>query len=239
VKAGITPGVEAMIDGWDIMRLFEHLLEMTAGPTLHDQLLSLDASWNNSAVADAFDLLKEWGDKWLEKGFAGVDPDDATTLFTASKAAQSLQGPWEVSVLQQNKADLDDFSIFVPPIQSGGKPRLAGFAQGFQVGSHLKGESLDALGGFFNWMIQPANTRKYFWNGGTATVDGVPAGVPLATLAAHIQSTHDAYLIQDEALGTSLANSYFSIQSNVCNGSTSPKAAASAMQAAVAKRSKA
>jgi raffinose/stachyose/melibiose transport system substrate-binding protein len=235
VKAGITPGVEAMIDGWDIMRLFEHLLEMTAGPALHDHLLSLEASWNNRAVAEAFDLLKEWGDKWLEKGYAGVNPDDANIIFTSAKGAQSFQGPWEVNNLISAKANLDDYSIFVPPIQDGSKPRLAGFANGYQIGSHVRGEALDALGAFFNWVVQPANSRTYFYDGSSATVDGVPTAQPLAVLAAEIQNTHEAYLIQDEALGTGLANSYFSIQSNVCNGSMSPAAAASAMQAAVQK----
>jgi raffinose/stachyose/melibiose transport system substrate-binding protein len=237
-KSGTYPAIEAMIDGWDIMRLFEHLLEMTAGPALHDKLLTLDESWDNPAVANAFDLLKEWGDKWLEKGYAGVNPNDANVLFTGGKGAQSFQGPWEVANLQAASANLDDFSMFVPPIDTTAKPRLGGFAQGYQIGSHVKGAALDALGGFFNWVVQPANSRKYFYDGGTATVGGVPTGQPLATLAAQIQSTHDAYLIQDEALGTALANSYFSIQSNVCNGSTSPKAAATAMQAAVAKRGK-
>src|SRR5690606_20650443 len=46
VAAGITPAGLGGKYGWHIMRLFEYLLEHTAGPELHDQLLTGAASWD-------------------------------------------------------------------------------------------------------------------------------------------------------------------------------------------------
>lgn len=224
LKAGYIPAAEAVIDGWDIMRLFEQLLEMTAGPTLHDHLLNRQASWNNSAVVDAFSLLQEWGNKWVEKGALGTNPNDTQLLFTSGKAAQSIQGPWYVSNL--NPGTDADYDIFVPPSEHGPASRIGGFAQGYLVSSHVKGAKFDSLGAFFDWFIQPKQSRKYFYDGGTATVDGVPTNSALAVKALHISETTGGYLIQDEALGQSLINSYYTVQDGVLAGSMSPKTAA-------------
>jgi raffinose/stachyose/melibiose transport system substrate-binding protein len=231
LRAGAIPAAEAVIDGWDIMRLFEQLLEMTAGPTLHDELLELRTSWDNPAVVDAFELLREWGDKWIEKGALGSNPDDTGLLFTSGKAAQSIQGNWEVSSL--TPAQYKDYDMFVPPKQDGGPARLGGFAQGYAVSSHVTGDALDALGAFFNWFIQPAQAHKYLYDGYTATRDGIPAGNELALKAEAITAQNKVYLIMDEALGTELANGYFVQQQGVLAGSVTPAAAAAKMQAAV------
>jgi len=236
LKIGVIPAAEAVIDGWDIMRLFEQLLEVTAGPSLHDELLELKVSWNNPAVVDAFELLKEWGNKWVEKGALGSNPTDTGLLFTAGKAAQSVQGNWEVGNL--TPAQYKDFDMFVPPKQSGGPARLAGFAQGYAISSHVTGEALDALGAFFNWFIQPAQANKYFYDGQTATLNGVPAGNELALKAEAITARSGVYLVMDEALGTELADDYFVQQQGVLAGSTTPAAAAVKMQDAIGKQTK-
>lgn len=236
LKAGITPCSEAALDGWDVMRLFEHLLEVTAGPKLHDQLSALEVSWNNPAVVDAFALLKKWSDQgWLEKGWLGTDPTDSQDLFNAGKVAQQMQGNWEVSTLTSGGSDLSKYDLFAPP-GANGPARLSGFAEQFMVTKQVTGPKLDALGAFFNWFIQPAVTQKYLYNGETATINGVPKGTsPAAVLAqkAASMAKYGGYLIQDEALGTALASSYFSLQASVGAGSMTPKEAAVKMAAAV------
>lgn len=236
LKAGYIPAAEAVIDGWDIMRLFEQLLEMTAGPALHDHLLNLQTSWSDHAVVEAFTLLKEWGDKWVEKGALGTNPNDAGLLFTSGKAAQSIQGPWEQTNLTAGTES--EYDMFVPPGEHGPASRIGGFAQGYMIGAHVKGSALDALGEFFNWFVQAKQSQKYFYDGGTATIDGVPHNNALGMKALHITETTGVYLIQDEALGTSLANSYFAIQQGVLAGSVAPKAAAVKMADAIGKHKK-
>jgi raffinose/stachyose/melibiose transport system substrate-binding protein len=237
-KAGITPAVEAVIDGWDAMRLFESLLEMTAGPTLHDQLVNLTASWDNPAVVAAFNELQQWGQSgWLEKDYVGTDPTAAGLLFTSGRAAQSVQGPWEVGTLQTAGSNLDDFDMFIPVGQTG-PIRMAGFARQYQIGSQVSGARLDALGDFFNWFVQPSVSRKYFYDSGTASINGWPTSVPLANKSMQLTLSHKLYLVQDQALGFQVADVFFAQQSSVLSGSTTPKAAAKAIQAAIAKSQK-
>jgi len=233
LKAGITPAGEAAIDGWDVMRLFEHVLEVTAGPKLHDQLLTLEASWDNPAVVEAFALLKKWSDQgWLERGWLGTNPNDSSDLFVAGKVAQQFQGNWEVQTLTSGGADLAKYDLFVPPGDHG-PARLAGFAEQYMVTKHVTGSRLKALGEFFNWWIRPENSQKYFYNGETATIGGLPKGTSrLDVLArkAAAMSNYGSYLIQDEALGTALANQYFTLQAAVGGGKLAPRDAAKQMQ---------
>lgn len=232
LKAGILPMSEAVIDGWDIMRLFEHLLEMTAGPTLHDELLSQQASWNNSAVVDAFGLLNKWGKLWLEKGFLGTNPNDSGLLFTGGKCAQQLQGGWVVAQILAAGGNADDYGFFVPPGEKG-PGRMAGFAQQYMVSSKLSGPKLAALGEFFNAFVSKPIQQKYLINGSTATLGVGAPGSPL--LASYLQTTLNSqlYTIQDQALSTQLANAYFVLQAAVCSGSMTPQTAAKNMAAAV------
>jgi raffinose/stachyose/melibiose transport system substrate-binding protein len=241
LKAGITPAGEAAIDGWDVMRLYEHLLEVTAGPKLHDQLLALETSWDNPAVVEAFALLKKWSDQgWLEKGWLGTNPNDSSDLFVAGKVAQQLQGNWEPTTLSSGGADLSKYDLFPPPGDHG-PARLGGFAEQYMVTKQVSGARLSALGEFFNWWIQPAQSQKYFYNSETATLGGLPTGRSVADVLARkaaSMSKYGSYLIQDEALGTALVDQYFTLQAAVGGGKMTPKEAAKQMQSFVSNAKK-
>jgi raffinose/stachyose/melibiose transport system substrate-binding protein len=236
VKHNIAPLASGAIYGWDLMRLFEYLLETTAGPTLHDQLIRLETSWANPAVADAFALLKKWGDKgWIEKGFLGTNPNDADNLFQAGKIAMDLTGGWEEGQLKQSGADEAAYDVFVAP--TGHTPnRLSAFSEQWHISSKVSGPRLAALGEYMNWIIQPAQSLKYFYNSGTATVGGIPSGNPLSAKILSIAQTHKTFTVLDEALGQQLANAYFALQDEVCKGSLNPKSAAAQMEKAVQKQ---
>jgi raffinose/stachyose/melibiose transport system substrate-binding protein len=235
VKAGITPMSEAVIDGWDIMRLFEHLLEVTAGPKLHDQLINLQTGWNKPQVADAFGLLKKWGDQWLEKGYIGTNANDSTLLFTGGKVAQQLQGSWVTDQIKGGGGSLDDYGLFVPPGDKG-PARMAGFAQQYMVSSKLSGPKLDALGEFFNAFVSVPVQSKILNTPSTATIGGFNGtGQPL--LASYVKGTQTGklYTIQDQAFSPALSNAYFAIQAGVGKGDIAPKDAAAQMDAAITK----
>jgi len=144
-KAGIQAYTQGGIYGWDLMRLFEHLLETTAGPQLHDELIAFNTGWNKPQVVDAFGLLKKWGDNWLPKGFIGMNPNDTTLMFTSGKAAQNLEGGWIVDQIKGAGSNPDDYGFFVPPGDKG-PARMAGFVQQYLVSNKLSGDKLDALG---------------------------------------------------------------------------------------------
>ena len=77
VSSGITPLATGGKYGWHVMRLYEYLLEHTAGPELHDKLLVGEESWDRPEVVDAFTLFKKWQDqKWIPDGALGLDPAD-------------------------------------------------------------------------------------------------------------------------------------------------------------------
>src|SRR3712207_9583731 len=66
LAAGTTPLATGGKYGWHLMRLYEYLLEHTAGPELHDKLLVGDESWDRPEVVEAFTLFKKWQDqKWM------------------------------------------------------------------------------------------------------------------------------------------------------------------------------
>jgi raffinose/stachyose/melibiose transport system substrate-binding protein len=237
-KAGVQAYTQGGIYGWDVMRLFEHLLETTAGPTLHDQLLAFHTGWNKPQVVEAFALLKKWGDNWLPKGFIGMNPNDATLLFTSGKAAQNLEGGWIVDQIKGAGSNPEDYDYFVPPGDKG-PARMAGFVQQYLVSNKLSGAKLDALGQFFNAFVSPAIQQKYLINGSTATKNGVPRnGEPLLAKYMKTTLTSKLYLIQDQVMSPKLANAYFALQSDVCKGAITPKAAAAKMDAAVKKYKK-
>jgi raffinose/stachyose/melibiose transport system substrate-binding protein len=235
VKAGITPLASGAIFGWDLMRLFQYLLEVAVGPAYHDKLLTLQASWDTPQVAEAFALLKKWGDNgWIEKGFLGTNPNDADNLFQAGKIAMDLTGGWEENQLKQAGVNEADFDVFVPP--TGHTPtRFSGFAEQWQISTKVTGPRLDALGDFMNWIVQPAQVQKYFYNTGTATKNGIPAGNPGNTKILALSETYKSYTVMDEMLSPQLINVYFSLQDQVCKGSVTPKSAAQQMQKAAVK----
>lgn len=235
LKAGITPLASGAIYGWDLMRLFQYLLEVAVGPAYHDKLLNLQASWNTPQVADAFALLKKWGDSgWIEKGFLGTSPNDADNLFQAGKIAMDLTGGWEEGQLKQSGANEADFAVFAAP--TGHTPtRISGFAEQWQISTKVTGPRLDALGEYMNWIVQRAQMQKYFYNTGTATMGGIPAGNPGNASILTLSQKVGSYTVMDEALSPQLINVFFSLQDQVCKGSITPKSAAQQMQKAAQK----
>jgi raffinose/stachyose/melibiose transport system substrate-binding protein len=232
-KAGYPALASGAIDGWDLMRLFEYLLEVTAGPALHDQLLDRTASWNDPAVTEAFALLKKWGDSgWIESGFLGTNPNDADSLFQSGKIAMDLTGNWEEGQLTTAGAKDSDFDVFVGP--TGHSPnRLSAFAEQWQIGSHVTGAKLEALGKFLDWSIQPQQSRKYYFGSSTATIDGVPAGNVNSARILNLAKTHKTFTVMDEKLSQQLMNTYFSLADQVCSGAKTPASAAAQMEKAV------
>lgn len=237
LKTGTTPLAMGELFGYDPMRLLEYFLEVTAGPTLHDQLLNFEVSWNNSAVVDAFGLLKKWADmNWFTPGFAGINPNDADTAFAGGKAAMDLTLGAEESTLQQAGVPEGDFDVFVGP--TGHSPqRLSGFVESWAINPKLPASQEALLGDFMNWFIQPKTSQEYFgFNGSTATIGGVSRTKnPISAKVLDLLQTHPAYTVMDQALGQLSANVLFSLQDGVMKGTTTPKEAAASLQTAIAK----
>ena len=231
VKAKIQPWLAGGKYGWYVMRFFEWFLEMTAGPTEHDQLRNTETSWNTSSVVDAFAILQKWAaNKWLPNGVMALDPTQVEANFTGGQGAMALDGQWIEQNIVTAKMAPAGYGTFIPPTDQ--TPlRFSGFTEGLFVSTESanSGNAEKLLNFFTSVSSQQAIQNAY------TDVTAVPAisGYTGTAQWAKWLAQHDHYVIQDQSLSTSLANAYFNIQSNVIQGSQTPAAAAAAMQQAV------
>ena len=230
-SAGYAPLAQGGKFGWNIMRVFEYLLEMHGGPQLHDDLINMNQSWENQAVVDAFATWKKWVDNaWVNEGFLGMAPDDTDAMLTQGTAAMVLTGPWEESNIRAADLPVGDFGLLVPPTDQS-SVRFSSFAEQWQVPN--AGENQDKTVELLNAFIQP-DVQKQLLNGAPATVGALdPANAPLGSELFDLVNSHETYLVLDQAMPQVVTNAFFAQQASVSSGSTSPEDAASAMQQAI------
>jgi raffinose/stachyose/melibiose transport system substrate-binding protein len=232
VKAGYVPVATGGKFGWDPMRVFEYLLEHTAGPQLHDALLQRKENWNRPEVVQAFALFKKWVDrKWFNEGFLPLVPDDADTMLTQGKAAMLFTGQWEEGNIAAAKQDPQKYGTFIPPTDQ--EPlRYSGFVEGFMISESSKNK--DAAAKLLDYLVSPGQPPKAGYQYTPVLSDKPDATeFPLAAQWAQWQTEHANYTIQDQAFAKELADAYFQIQSDVTQGKQSPEQAAASMQKAV------
>ncbi len=229
--AGYVPLAEGGKFGWDIMRVFEFFLEKYAGPELHDQLINMEASWEDQSVVDSFAAWKRWVDNgWVNEGFLGMAPDDADTMLTQGTAAMLLTGPWEENNIRNANLDLAGFAVFPGPTDQE-TVRFSSFIDQWQIPN--EGKNIDKTIEILNAFIQPAAQAEVL-NSAPATIGALdPAASPLGAAIFDLINTHETFLVLDQAMPQEVTNAFFDQQASVSTGSTSPEDAASAMQSAI------
>lgn len=233
VSAGVTPCGVGGKYGWDLMRLFEYLLETSTGPELHDKLLSGAESWDRPEVVQAFTMFKKWQDKkWIPEGALGLDPSDIEPQYVQGKTAYTVTGTWtEAGVILPSKKPESDFGTFLLP--TGHTPnRHSGFVEGYMI--NASSGNKDKAADLLNFLIQPATQKALQIT--SSTVKGAEpdkAKLPLSAEWAEINKTSPFYTVQDQAFPKQQADQYFSVQSSILQGSISPSAAAGKMQGIV------
>lgn len=230
VAVGVTPCGLGGKYGWDIMRLFEYLLEHTAGPDLHDKLLTGAESWDRPEVVEAFTLFKKWQDKkWLPQGALGLDPADIEPGYVQGKTAYTITGPWtEASAIIPAKKSSSAFGSFELPTDKT-PARHSGFVEGYMI--NAKSGNPDKAAALIDFIVQPATQKAL--QSTSSTVKGAepdPKTLPLAAEWAQKYGSHPFYTIQDQAFPKKQADQYFSVQSDLLQGSVQPDAAAKKMQ---------
>ncbi|SDU83682.1 carbohydrate ABC transporter substrate-binding protein, CUT1 family [Microlunatus sagamiharensis] len=238
VAAGITPCTLGGKYGWDVMRLFEYLLEVSAGPDLHDKLLSGEESWDRPEVVTAFTSFKKWQDKkWLPNGVLGLDPSDVETDYVSGKAAYTLTGTWtEAQGIQAAKKSSDDFGTFQLPTDQTPE-RHSGFVEGYMMSA--RSGNPDKAAALLDYLVTPDLQATLQITSSTVTgAEPDKSKLPLSYEWTEINKTSPFYTIQDQAFPKKTADQYFAIQSDVLQGKTSPADAAKAMQSAVSAMAK-
>jgi raffinose/stachyose/melibiose transport system substrate-binding protein len=238
VASGITPLGTGGKYGWHVMRLFEYLLETSAGPELHDKLLVGGESWDRPEVVEAFTNFKKWQDKkWMPEGALGLDPADIEPSYVQGKTAYTITGPWtEAQAIITAKKDPADFDNFELP--TGQTPaRHSGFVEGYMIGA--KSGNPDKAAELVNFLVQPAAQKAMKISASTvAGAEPDQKELPLSYKWSQGPGKNPFYTIQDQAFPKQQADQYFAVQSDILQGSVSPAEAAKKMQGIVSAMAK-
>ena len=230
LASGITPCGTAGKYGWHVMRLFEYLLETSAGPDLHDKLLAGTESWDRPEVVTAFTNFKKWQDqKWIPDGAVGLDPADVEPQYVQGKTAYTITGPWtEAAAIQNAGKNSADFGVFQLP--TGKTPaRQSGFVEGYMI--NAKTGNADKAAALLDFLVQPDTIKALKVSASTVNGAGPDQStLPLSAQWAAGPGKQPFYTIQDQAFPKKQADQYFAIQSDVLQGKTTPADAAKKMQ---------
>lgn len=233
VESGVAPAGMGGKYGWHLMRVFEYLLEVTAGPDLHDQLLLGEETWEHSAVIDAFELFRKWNDRgWITPGALGISPDEAEQSIVQGSSAYTISGQWiENRYILESEQPQSDFGTFLLPTDHD-EVRHSGFIEGFMISS--ASGNVDNAAELIDFMIQP-ETQIALANTQSATVEASPDSeeFPLSAQWEEIRKDSSIYTIQDQAFPQAVSDSYFAIQSSVLQSNISSQEAAQEMQSIV------
>jgi raffinose/stachyose/melibiose transport system substrate-binding protein len=230
VAAGVIPCGLGGKYGWDIMRLFEYLLEQSAGPELHDKLLDGSESWDRPEVVTAFANFKKWQDKkWLPQGALGLDPADIEPGYVQGRNAYTITGTWtETNAIQSAKKASADFGTFQLPTDHS-PARHSGFVEGYMI--NAKSSNKDKAAALIDFIVKPETQEALGITG--STVNGAEPDktkLPLAFEWIDINKQSPFYTIQDQAFPKQQADQYFAVQSDLLQGKLAPADASKRMQ---------
>ncbi|HTP59267.1 MAG TPA: extracellular solute-binding protein, partial [Spirochaetia bacterium] len=239
VQAGLIPCTLGGRYDWMTMRIVDYLLEVTAGPKLHDQLLLMKTSWDRPEVVQAFALFKKWVDnKWIIPDFLNTLPQDSHLPMYQGKAVYTIEGPWMASTLQNDQMDAADYGFFIHP--TGHTPlRLSGFIEQMMVNADKPKLVQDTAADVINWMVQPeVQSQRLLVNSSTGTVGATvdPSQHPLLAESLKVLSgLQGTWLVMDQSLPEEPLHVYFQAQDELASGQTTPAEAAKTVQQAIEK----
>ena len=235
--AGIYPLTMGGRYDWMTMRLFDYLLEVTAGPALHDQLLEMKANWDRPEVVQAFTLFKKWIDNWTVPGFLNTQPQDSHLPMYQGKALYTIEGPWMASTFAADGQDASNYSFFLYPTDQT-PARAEGFIEQLMIGADRPKANQEAAAELINWYIQPqvqADHLKFDSTTGTMNVPTEGQSPLIAKSLKALASLRDTWLILDQSLPEEPLHGYFRAQDDLAAGTITPAQAAKEVQQAVEK----
>ena len=230
LAAGTTPLATGGKYGWHIMRLFEYLLETSAGPELHDKLLVGEETWDRPEVVTAFTNFKKWQDKkWIPEGALGLDPADIEPTYVQGKTAYTITGPWtEAAAIQTAEKDEAGFGVFQFPTDQS-QVRHSGFVEGYMV--NAKSGNVEKAAELVDYIVKPETQKALKVSASTVTgAEPDQATAPLAYEWSQGPGKEPFYTIQDQAFPKQQSDQYFAIQSDLLQGKITPEEAAKKMQ---------
>jgi raffinose/stachyose/melibiose transport system substrate-binding protein len=230
-EQNIALAASASVDGWQLLRYTQMIIESHVGVPYMDKLYALDkaSTWDSPEVVAALRELKLWGDKYFQKGFLGTKPNETKVPWYNGEAAIEFQGPWYEEGME---TDGQDFEVVIFPFPVDSQPvRLDSFIEQVAVtaSSEHKDEAVK-LADFWS-DVETHNRFADIIPYTSAAVDfEVPDSKPLSKKIAEWQSQMPATPPWDGGLPMEFANVVYEVQDSVCNGSMTPEQGAKHMQ---------
>lgn len=236
---GITPLSIGGKFGWNTMRLFDALLEMSAGTTLHDNMKALKEPWTRPETTTAYQELATWSSSdYLPKGFLGVDPTQAKIPVYKGQAAML----YDTTSLGQNliadQQDSANYDFFPFPTATN---RLAAYTPILMMAKNSMNK--EAAGQFLDFISSPDIQTRY--RGQLSPVSPVrgispdPSRVHDVKWAQFLEKFPNTWPPSDQALPSQLVSAYFATEDGVCDQSIAAAEAGARFQAEVDKFRKA
>lgn len=233
-KNKIVPFSTSGLYGWHVMRVVEQFVEYYAGAQKHDQLQQMSTSWNSTEVVKALDKYQQWCKKgYFPAGFLTNDPNNTLLALASGKSAMDIEGQWMDSNIVKNGLKLSDYGWFSFPNNTG---RMSAFANMIQFNKKLSSDELDASVKYADFVFKQTNIDKYsqILSGPlpikTATM---PTDKPDVKSMLDNSSKKGTFTITDQAFPSTVADVLFKNQDALYSGTTTPKAAADAIQKAI------
>ena len=217
---GVTPISTGGLYGWHTMRFLELLIEHYAGSELHDKMNTFDESWDNDAVAQAFEKYQEFVDKgYFPDGFLTQDPNDTLIAMANGQCAMDVQGQWQDGKILQEEQDINNYGVFAFP--SGDTNRMSSFSEMIQFNADNTDEELQACIEFVDYYQSQENVDQYseYYNQPIPTADPeMPENQPNIPTMIDLGKENGTFTITDQALPTEVADVLFNCQDAVANG---------------------
>ncbi len=232
---GVTPISTGGLYGWHTMRFLELLIEHYAGSELHDKMNTFDESWDNDAVAQAFEKYQEFVDKgYFPDGFLTQDPNDTLIAMANGQCAMDVQGQWQDGKILQEEQDINNYGVFAFP--SGDTNRMSSFSEMIQFNADNTDEELQACIEFVDYYQSQENVDQYseYYNQPIPTADPeMPENQPNIPTMIDLGKENGTFTITDQALPTEVADVLFNCQDAVANGQMDPADAGAEIQKAI------
>ena len=232
---GVTPISTGGLYGWHTMRFLELLIEHYAGSELHDKMNTFDESWDNDAVAQAFEKYQEFVDKgYFPDGFLTQDPNDTLIAMANGQCAMDVQGQWQDGKILQEEQDINNYGVFAFP--SGDTNRMSSFSEMIQFNADNTDEEMQACIEFVDYYQSQENVDQYseYYNQPIPTADPeMPENQPNIPTMIDLGKENGTFTITDQALPTEVADVLFNCQDAVANGQMDPADAGAEIQKAI------
>ena len=148
------------------------------------------------------------------------------------KTAYTITGQWtEQNAIGSAKKPSTDYGTFLLPTDQT-PVRHSGFVEGYMI--NAKSGSKDKAAALIDFLVS-ADTQKALGITNSPVTGAEPdkTKLPLSYRWTEIGKTSPFYTIQDQAFPKQQADQYFSVQSDLLQGKTTPAAAAKTMQGVV------